>query len=353
MSDAAQKKSGLRVYKPGEVMFHENDVADSLFIIQKGQIRLYRPKGRGFVDLAILRAGEVIGEMAYFDEKSRRRSCSAAAIITTEVIEISFVAFEKTMSGLNPWFKTIINTLANRLRKTNERVKELEGNSVGFGKEGKVADYVFFHNADILKLTSTFYLVMKTHGDEKEGELEIHLNKLKFYILDIYAISEIKYEEYFNLLKNTKIVTLHKDEDGLMKQVRIADIEQLRSILMFVNTQRMVEDSKKIKISNKCEIFLEAILKQLKAKRAVNPQEPVDISAILTEFKQNKIAVADEDLRDAITSGLCQDILVGTGNKLTSVVNYDKLKKVFPSLKMVNAINEINQQKATDGRKGY
>ena len=33
------------------------------------------------------------------------------------------------MSGLNPWFKTIINTLANRLRSTNARVKELESNS--------------------------------------------------------------------------------------------------------------------------------------------------------------------------------------------------------------------------------
>ena len=128
---AQQKKSGIRTFKPGEVLFNENDPATSLYIIQKGQIRLFRPKGRGFVDLAILRSGEVIGEMAYFDEKSRRRSCSASAIVTTEVIEISFVAFAKTMEGLNPWFKTIINTLANRLRKTNERVKELETNSVG------------------------------------------------------------------------------------------------------------------------------------------------------------------------------------------------------------------------------
>src|SRR5690606_25733337 len=126
---SSQKKSGIRSFKPSEVLFHENDIAQSLFIIQTGQIRLYRPKGRGFVELAILRAGEVIGEMAYFDEKSRRRSCSAQAIVTTEVIEISFPGFEKTMAGLNPWFKTIITTLADRLRKTNERVKSLETNS--------------------------------------------------------------------------------------------------------------------------------------------------------------------------------------------------------------------------------
>lgn len=125
-------KSGLIQYKPSDIIFNQNDPADCLYIIQKGQIRLFIPKGKGFVELAILRAGEVIGEMAYFDDKASRRSCSAQAIVTTEVIRISFKAFEKTMAGLNPWFKTIINTLADRLRKTNDKVRELEGNSVGF-----------------------------------------------------------------------------------------------------------------------------------------------------------------------------------------------------------------------------
>ena len=52
-----QKKSGIKSYAPGDVLFHNGDSANSLFIIQKGQVRLYLPKGRGFVDLAILRAG--------------------------------------------------------------------------------------------------------------------------------------------------------------------------------------------------------------------------------------------------------------------------------------------------------
>ena len=158
---AQQKKSGVKVFKPGDVLFNENDPANSLFIIQSGQIRLFRPKGRGYVDIAILRSGEVIGEMAYFDEKSRRRSCSASAIVTTEAVEISFTVLAKALEKLNPWFKTIVVTLANRLRKTNEKVKELESNSVGFGAGGKVSDYVFFHTTDVMRILSTFYLVIK------------------------------------------------------------------------------------------------------------------------------------------------------------------------------------------------
>lgn len=350
---APGKKSGIRTLAPGEVLFHENDSAESLYIIQRGQLRLYRPKGRGFVDLAILRTGEVIGEMAYFDEKNRRRSCSAAAITSTDIIEISFNAFSKTMANLNPWFKTIINTLATRLRKTNERVKELESNSVGFGAGGKVADYVFFHTSDILKMMSLFYLIVKNHGDQNEGKYFIHKNKLKFYILDIFAIHEVKYEEFLNILKNLKIIEVGMDEDGLPKLLSLANPDQFRAMTVFFNTQRLVDDAKKVQISDKCETFLGAILSQIKANGIKHPQEVSDISAILKAFEQQNIPVVDEDLKDAVKAGLCEDIIVGEGNKLTSVVNIDKLDKMFPALRMMNAIKKINETKAKDGRGGY
>lgn len=163
------KKSGMRTFKQGETIFKKDEPADSLFIIQKGQIRLFLPKGRGFVELAILRTGEVIGEMGYFDEKATRRSCSAEALTTVEVIEISYLAFGKTMEGLNPWFKTIINTLADRLRKTNDKVKQLESNSVGLSSGDKVGSYTFFNNSDILKLISLTYMCFKTHGTKGES----------------------------------------------------------------------------------------------------------------------------------------------------------------------------------------
>ncbi|CAM9951752.1 unnamed protein product [Chrysoparadoxa australica] len=340
-----QKKSGIKSFQPGEVLFKENDPATSLYIIQKGQIRLYRPKGRGFVDLAILRSGEVIGEMAYFDEKSRRRSCSAAAIVTTDVIEISFPAFAKTMAGLNPWFKTIINTLADRLRKTNEKVKELESNSVGFGAGGKVSDYVFFHTTDIMRALSTLYLVFKAHGEKLEtGHYQVHMNKLKFYLFDVYNVPEIKFEEFLNILKEEHYIEMAKDEDGLPKNIRCFNPDQFRSITIFLNQQKLVEDAKKLKISPKCERFLSRIIEQLKT--ADKPQAMADISAILADFKERSVPISDEDFKDAITAGLAEDLLVGEGNKLTSVINIDKLRMVFPAIRMQNAIKRVNDQKA-------
>lgn len=346
---AAEKKSGIKTFKAGEVLFAQGDPADSLFIIQSGQIRLYLPKGRGFVDLAILRAGEVIGEMAYFDENASRRSCSAAAIMTTQVIEISFKAFGKTMEGLNPWFKTIINTLADRLRKTNDKVKALESNSIGFGKEGKVGDYVFFHNADVLKLLSLFYLGFKTHGEQKEGHVELHMNKLKFYMLDIFAISEIKYEEFFLMLANEGFVKIANDDDGLPKLIQIRDIESIRSIMVFINMQRMMEESKQLKISHKCEVMLQKMITQLLARAEKESEAEVDLTTVIEECVAEGIQVSEEDVKDAINAGLVGDVMVADLNRLSLTVYFDKLKKVFPSLRFSNAVKRINEAKAAKG----
>ncbi len=343
---ASGKKSGIKILQQGEIMFSEKDPAQSLFIIQSGQVRLFRPKGRGFVDLAILRAGEVIGEMAYFDDKAGRRSCSASALVRTEVIEISFKAFEKTMSGLNPWFKTIINTLANRLRQTNEKVKNLESNSVSFGKDGHVGQYKFFQNADVVKILALIYLAFKTHSEEKDGKHELHSNKLKFYILDVMAIPEVKLEEFMNLLRNEQFLEIAPDEDNLPRLIQISNLDRFRSMLVFFNTQRTLTDDKQLDISGKCEKLLKKILDQLVAAGGDSPKMKADITVILDDFKSRNVPITEEDLRDAVKAGIAEDLLVGAGNNLSSVIDLEKLKKLYPSIKLMNSIASENEDKA-------
>ena len=192
----------------------------------------------------------------------------------------------------------------------------------------------------------TIYLVTKTHGDEVDGRHIIHINKLKYYLFDVYSIQEIKYEELINLLKEEQYIEMSNDEDNLPKIVNIADLEGLRSILVFVNQEKLKEDEKKTKVSARCERLLEKIIDQLKAKGAKGDKEEADLSAILAECDEKKIPANQEDLRDAITVGLCGDIVVGDYNKLSCMVNYKKLLKVFPALRLQNAINSHNEKKS-------
>ncbi len=338
---STQKKSGIKVLQPGEVLFNEGDAAVSMYIIQKGQLRLYRPKGKGFIELAVLRTGEMLGEMSYFDPDSKRRSASAAAITHTEVIEISFAALEKTMTSLNPWFKTLINTLAERLRKSNEKVKAFENNSIGFSGEFK-----FFQSADVVKILSILFLTFRSLAENKEGKWVLHMSKLKTYAIDIFNVNEAKLEEFIQLLITEKIIEVAADEDGSPKNLIIKEPETFRIFQVFFNTQRSMKDDRKLIISNKCEKFLIKVLETVEGQEAIDGKIEVDLSAIVNHFKEYNLGIALDDFQGAKNAKFCGEYKMEDNGRVTTVINLDYLKRMFPVIRFMNALNRVNDAKA-------
>ena len=342
-------KSGLRVLKPGEILFNDGENANSLFIIQKGQLRLFKPKGSGFIEIAVLRAGEVIGEMAYFDNAGGgKRSCSASAMVTSEVIEISFTAFGKTMEGLNPWFKTIINTLADRLRSTNSRVKELESNSssVSYG-DGKHAGYEFFKSKDIIKILGTLYLVYKSHGEKHERGTLVHKKTLNLYSHEIFGIIESKMDEMIFILSDIGIMEVLDDHDGMPKNLVVKNLDTLRSYFIFYNTEKHLTDDKKLKIGKKCQTFLENIWKKISNDTPTDePMVMVGISELLKHWEDKKMFIGVEALNDAKEYGIVGDVIIMDDESLSVEVNYLKLKRQLPNIKLMNRIQASNDEKS-------
>ncbi len=343
---AAAGKSGMRILAPSEVLFNDGDPADSLYIIQKGQLRLYKPKGRGFVEIAVLRAGEVIGEMAFFDDDGGgRRSCSAAAMVTSEIIEISFAAFAKTMSSLNPWFKMIINTLANRLRKTNARVKELESNSVAISYNGKQAEYEFLKPLDIVKMLGTMYLVFKAHAKKHPMGAFLEKKTLSFYSSDIYGLLDVKMDTLLLVMQELSYIHPEKDEKTGDENIIVKNLEMIREVFVQLNAERFVEENKKVKVSAKCEMFLVKILEHIKE---VNPNvDAIEIVAnkILADFKEKNIIIGVQDLADAEHHGLCGEPLVDEVGTIRLQVDVAKLKKLLPLIRFKVALNKSNAEK--------
>ncbi|MBG59664.1 MAG: hypothetical protein CME67_04055 [Halobacteriovoraceae bacterium] len=350
MSDKkAGAKSGLRKLNPGEVLFNDGEKANSLYIIQNGQLRLYKPKGKGFIEIAVLRAGEVIGEMAYFDsDGGGKRSCSAAAMVSSEVIEISFTAFAKTMSGLNPWFKTIINTLANRLRTTNSRVKELESNSTSVNySTGKHSGYEFFKSSDIIKILGSFFLVFKSHGEENTSGVALHRKTLDLYCKEIFGIIESKIDEMAIVLQDVGILSFENDKDGQPKIWVINSLERLRALFIFYNTEKYLTDDKKLRISKKCQIFLERVWERIQSQPNTDTAlTEVGVSDMLEAWKEKHMHVNLDHLQDARNYGIVGEVIVQDAGKLSLEVNYQKLKKQLPNIQFMNRVNEANEQKA-------
>lgn len=359
-TSAAQAKSGIKVLKTGEVLFNEGEVADSLFIIQKGQVRLYKPKGKGFVELAVLRSGEVIGEMAYFDEdgSGRKRSCSAAAITPVEIIEISFTAFGKTMQSLNPWFKTIITTLVTRLRKTNTRIRELEDNQTSITYGGKHTGYEFMKPIEVMRVLGTLFLVFKAHGEIQNQILGVTRKTLTLYSHDMYQISEAKLESILSLLVQLGWMEIREDEDKLPNLLVLKNLDILRQIFVYYNGERHLPEDKKMRIGEKCELLILKMIEKAPSNPLVDiPNLKVvdgaapkftkfyNLTPVLEAFKAKNMPMHVEHVDDGKNLGLFGEVVMKDDLILVEA-DFPKIQKLYPVIKFMNAIKKMNNEKA-------
>lgn len=110
-----------KTYKKGISLFHENDHTRELYLIQSGRVKVYRKINNREIELAVLKKGAVLGEMALIDGKPR--SASAIACEDSTVILIDAETFHQRISGVPQWFLSVIRTTSEKIRKANGRLE--------------------------------------------------------------------------------------------------------------------------------------------------------------------------------------------------------------------------------------
>jgi CRP/FNR family transcriptional regulator, cyclic AMP receptor protein len=128
--------SVVREFAKNTVLIHEGDVADSLYVVESGRVKVYcsDKAGKDFV-LNILEPGEYFGELALLDDD--RRSASVRAMETTKV-RIVYKEDFKAILDMHPNITRILNkNLTRRIRKLTNDVKSLALQDV-YGRVVKV-----------------------------------------------------------------------------------------------------------------------------------------------------------------------------------------------------------------------
>ncbi len=106
-----------RKYRKGEILFREGEPPREIFLIKEGKVEIIKGDKR----LAILDAGEFLGEMAVLD--GRPRSATARALEDTVVLTLDRDELLKKMED-DPMLGALITTLIRRLREADRRLAE-------------------------------------------------------------------------------------------------------------------------------------------------------------------------------------------------------------------------------------
>jgi len=118
--------SQVQVAKKGTVLFSEGDKPEFFYVIAKGRVRISKQiPGIGEEALAILDQGTYFGEMELIDSEMPRSAMALAhEDCTLQAMRISdfhtLIGTDRELAVAILW--SIVRTLANRLRATNDKV---------------------------------------------------------------------------------------------------------------------------------------------------------------------------------------------------------------------------------------
>ncbi|MCU1399496.1 MAG: putative Crp family transcriptional regulator [Acidimicrobiales bacterium] len=108
----------------GDVLFHEGDEPDALYVVLTGRIAvaIANPIDNRETMVGLMTPGDLFGEMAMLDHGAR--SANARALETSKVLAIPYAGVLTMFNGNPALLWGVTRLLAGRLRETNEALAD-------------------------------------------------------------------------------------------------------------------------------------------------------------------------------------------------------------------------------------
>ncbi|MCM2281965.1 MAG: cyclic nucleotide-binding domain-containing protein [Bdellovibrionaceae bacterium] len=110
-------------FTAGDYIFHENEKSFHFFIVQEGQVEVFKTSPNGAkLPLAIVGPGVSLGEFAMLDQQPR--SATARALTEVKAAKISEAGYQQLLQELPEWAVSVMGALVDRIRHTNELIRK-------------------------------------------------------------------------------------------------------------------------------------------------------------------------------------------------------------------------------------
>jgi CRP/FNR family cyclic AMP-dependent transcriptional regulator len=113
-----------KVYQDGEIIVRQGDSGDSMFVVQAGQVQVVAERGGEETLLRVAQAGELLGEMAIFEQQPR--SATLRALGETKILTIDKKSFLGGIHEDPSLAFRIVQTMSHRIRDLTDRLAGYE-----------------------------------------------------------------------------------------------------------------------------------------------------------------------------------------------------------------------------------
>jgi len=321
--------------KPNDILFEEGDQSKNLYFVKRGMIRIFKRKAEGNIEIEIIRNGQVLGELAFFD--GQPRSASAEALTTSELIEISRTALDEALSKFPEWLVTLTKTVSSRLRVANNKIRALEALSTEYETDkygNRSKEYVYVNVSELLRFSTAVLTVASRYGKNATTDgIEFSPALLEKFASSILQVSSSKV---------VSLVELFKTLEVLKGELFLTDILFLDQFIQYVNDQNLLEPNKKQKLSDNGLLGLELVAKN-RTKGTPIPNSNFLNLNISPHLKGSK--VQPSQLQELLDQGFVKNILIKSIEEVNLEFDGTKILFLYRTFSLLNAIEKLNEQK--------
>jgi CRP-like cAMP-binding protein len=115
-------------YPANSVIVREGSKGDWMYVILEGKVKVKKNTPKGMVTIGTLKEGDIIGEMALFDEVVADRTRTASAIADGGPVKVGLLDTNqllKDFESVSPQLKGLTKTLVKRLSDTTQKAVKL------------------------------------------------------------------------------------------------------------------------------------------------------------------------------------------------------------------------------------
>lgn len=327
----------LRSYSRGDYIFREGERGGDLYIIEKGEVEILRLHAGQEVQLAEMKAGEILGVMTCLNDEPRM--ASARAKTGVKVRKIPHLRIKEQMASMPQWLNVVLKEYSIRLSQMNDSysqstvaIKNLEKNQLS-------AIYTAIQMTSAIPNLAKY--VARRVGDETFVVMEDMFSVMELVLCQ----SKVDLDRIFNALLAAGLAKVEINQDT--KSI-ILHPTSLKSIYAFHQFLKDVQSGKlkrlvKLRMSNKESRVLMALCKLAKSLYA-NPTEQCELSydTIRESFKRTPGMEMDQSMLDMVQEYKLMKV-VGTGEDSSITFVPAKLERIVRCLEALRRLRMIDE----------
>jgi CRP-like cAMP-binding protein len=288
-----------------------------MYIIKSGKVRILKQEGESTVELAVLGAGSVLGELALLDHQPRTATAQVTDELTAAVIDESL--FQRTLAVIPSWMKDIIMEVVKRLRVTMKKTSD---------------DVVLKSIAGVIRVVT---LLNTNEGYDRDGMRAVPLSRAKELIYSTIGLGAIEAENVFLHLILKDMMLIRKNEFG-QEYIVLKNVDVLALYMNYLRARQRGSSLVGEEFTGNAAGLLATIIsagekngKKMQAGLVALGQAQLELELdrlgkgryldldALDELTRGKIIVKQEEATDS---------KYGTHKRVTLVYNPDTLRRV-------------------------